>query len=125
MGQLPCPECGSKSELKTDGRKHTLKCQHCGMLAYYQTKDAKAHIEERLRSGELNPRPSVRTVTLVLPDDDEGPQYYRLTLTPLAIMPMTEAANDEGDDEIAEAPEVTNTDNDKDGFFSFLNTMFE
>ena len=88
IGQLPCPECNSTTDLKTDGRKHTLKCHHCGLLAYYQTQQAKAHIEGRLKKNEAGALQKTNVVTLQLPEASNAQQRYILTLEQLAIEPV-------------------------------------
>lgn len=132
MGQLPCPECGSNQDLKTDGRKHTLKCHDCGLLAYYQTKDAKARIEKRLREGTKTPQQSGQTVMLQLPNDVQETQRFTVSIQPMVehLNSITEqsAANDEdgGDQQDKTQANTRQSAKQKDGgFFGFLETMFD
>ena len=99
IGTLPCPECNTPTELKSDGRKHTLKCHHCGVLAYYQTQQAKAHIEERLdvqgsantagagavkeQASSASQTPPANIVQLQLPETSDAQQRYILSLEPM------------------------------------------
>ena len=125
IGQLPCPECNSPTDLKSDGRKHTLKCHHCGVLAYYQSQNAKAHIEQRLKDNRESalPTPTTNAITLQLPEqNEEGAQRYMLTIKPvnaqLATMDNDEpAANDEDSDEPSNNSEDDNEPPKKGGFF--------
>ena len=102
IGQLPCPECNTTTDLKSDGRKYTLKCPECGVLAYYQSQSAKDHIEMRL--NEEVPSAKQNAITLQLPELSDGPMQYKLTIEPLGVDPVEsematfpdkKAANDE------------------------------
>lgn len=132
MGQLPCPECGTEQDLKTDGRKHTLKCQDCGTLAYYQSKNSKAHIEQRLKSGEMAPQRKDQTVMLQLPEDVQQTQRFVLSVQPFAdeLDSITEqpAANDEDrsdkQNEAQTNAKETAEQKEGGGFFGFLEDMF-
>jgi len=129
MGRLPCPECGTEQDLKTDGRKHTLKCQYCGTLAYYQSKNAKAHIERRLKSGDIAPQRKDQTVILQLPEDVQETQHFTVSIQPMLDSVLEQpAANDEdGGDQQDEAQtkdkEATQQKNSG-GFFEFLEELF-
>ena len=146
IGQLPCPECNTIADLKTDGRKHTLKCHHCGLLAYYQTQQAKQHIEQRLdvqrrtNTGVAGSKGAIENgahsalhasqqdniITLQLPNHSDAQQRYILTLEQLAIEPvngeMTTVNTNElpaNDQELAS--ELTDGEDDQpQGFFARL-----
>ena len=128
MGQLPCPECKTTADLKTDGRKHTLKCNACGTLAYYQSQEAKQHIEVRLKESEAQvSEPAENTITLQLPAASEAQQRYLLTIEPLGIDPIEgematvsdriKAAND---DEFGEDEPAAKTKDEEKGFFEWM-----
>ena len=92
IGQLPCPECHTTQPLSSDGRKHTLKCDHCGLLAYYQSQQAKDHIEARLKQKATTPvtadtatriQPLLlsnggQSITLALPEGVERQAYQMI-----------------------------------------------
>ncbi len=92
IGQLPCPECNTTTDLKSDGRKHTLKCNACGVLAYYQTQQAKAHIEQRLEEqteSELQKaKVNSNGITLQLPEHSDAQQRFILSVEPLGVEPV-------------------------------------
>ena len=85
IGQLPCPECNTTTDLKSDGRKHTLKCPECGVLAYYQSQNAKQYIEQRLKENSKGDLQKTNAITLQLPEHSEAQQRYLLTVEPLGI----------------------------------------
>jgi len=144
IGQLPCPECNTIADLKSvlmraswrisippilghNGRKHTLKCSVCGVLAYYQSQAAKAQIMRRLHEHsegiENLTAATIKStaITLQLPERNMGKQRYTLTLEPVGIVPVdgqratvdsTEpAANDEqGRSSVVSAGRAETTD---------------
>ena len=111
LGELPCPECKHSHPLKTDGRKHTFKCHHCGMLAYYQTQDAKAWVEERLQKAKSENDASTQQSTSkpVIPcctchaandDTEDYPDFTSKLLAwedvnKITCLPKVAAANDD------------------------------
>ena len=66
-GTAPCPECGSKQDVKHDGRKYYINCIDCRTFTNYQSKEAKARILQRLQ-----PIDSVPEAQEIL--DEENPQ---------------------------------------------------
>jgi len=138
------PECNTIADLKSvlmraswrisippilghNGRKHTLKCSVCGVLAYYQSQAAKAQIMRRLHEHsegiENLTAATIKStaITLQLPERNMGKQRYTLTLEPVGIVPVdgqratvdsTEpAANDEqGRSSVVSAGRAETTD---------------
>lgn len=93
--------------------KHTLKCHNCGVLAYYQSEKAKAHIEQRLEEQTTSAQHSLTEplqghsvpITLQLPNGtSEAQQRYILSIEPMVDeegvtnAALTTAANDELED---------------------------
>ena len=131
IGQLPCPECNTTTGLKSDGRKYTLKCPECGMLAYYQSQNAKNHIEMWLDvQGGTNtggagsaravkeevPSAKQNAITLQLPEMGDGPMQYKLTIEPLGLEPIEGEMTTFPDKKAANDEEVE----EEKGFFEWL-----
>jgi len=65
-GNAPCPDCNSIQPVKYDGRKYFINCSECRTLTSYQSKVAKARIEQRLQLNKPEPdvpTPDKQTVT--------------------------------------------------------------
>ena len=54
-GTSKCPECGSEQNVKHDGRKFFITCTDCRTMTSYQSKEAKARIEKRLKPVDPPP----------------------------------------------------------------------
>ncbi len=97
-GQLPCPDCKSEQDVKSDGRKYFINCTECRTMSTYQSKAAKTRIEKRLFPGS-EPEPEPEAITPK--DDTPEPE------TPVKPVPTPARANDSS------------------GIFSFLNDLFD
>ena len=47
-GHANCPECNDTQAVQFDGRKYFISCTNCRTFTSYQSKEAKARIQQRL-----------------------------------------------------------------------------
>ena len=47
-GHAHCPECNEIQAVQFDGKKYFISCTHCRTFTSYQSKQAKARIQQRL-----------------------------------------------------------------------------
>jgi len=124
IGQLPCPECNTTTDLKSDGRKHTLKCNHCGVLAYYQSQQAKQQIEQRLAQAQTTTPNNTQTLTLQLPETIGETATYQLTIQrvshELALVPKEALQDGEETTAIEDHREGQQPPQTNNGFWNFL-----
>ena len=54
-GKANCPECGEQQDVKHDGRKFFITCTACKTMTSYQSKIAKARIENKMIPLDIKP----------------------------------------------------------------------
>ncbi len=52
-GHANCPECNEQQPVQFDGKKYFISCTSCRTFTSYQSKEAKARIQNRLTPVEI------------------------------------------------------------------------
>lgn len=76
-GHADCPECHEQQPVQFDGKKYFINCTHCRTFTSYQSKAAKARIQER-----LTPLPEPDMTETEQPDNVPGTPAIKTNAKP-------------------------------------------